>query len=901
MTNRFKKGLLALIFFMMAEAGLIGALKAQITVDSLKRRFLNIPKDANAAKLVESIIQIQGVFYSDTLMRFNEQLVTDTKRRVGEKHPLYAMSITSIAILYMFRGDYEKALPLLQRSIAIMKEISAEDNPQYGIMVNNLALLYERMGQYDKALLLSQQALEIRKKTLPEDNPQYALLYPLSLSNLASLYMRKEEYEKALPLFQQALNIRERLLGKEHPYYAISLNNLAQVYSYMGVYDKALPLFEQALEVYEKKFGKNDLEYIMGLDNLALLYKDMGNYEKSLPLIQQVLEWRRKNMGEAHPYYANSLNNLGLLDMLSNHPADASALFIKANNITLNHLARTYSSLSEQEKIVFLNQESSQFHYLPSLAFYQGLKEQQEIVNHVYSTELALKGMVLEDQRQMLRSVRQSGDTRTLSLYEQWRFNKALLGRQALLPKAQRVSYLDSIEEATDKWEQELSRRSADFRNMQHSQTLSARDIFNKLEKGQAVVEFLRFRLYNKKWTDSIMYAAIVILPQDSNARFVPLCEERELMRILRPSINANASIYRLYPPKKLSNKKASSSDSLYQLIWKPLEKHLTGVNTIYYAPAGLMHRIAFQAMRPDSTHLLIDIYQLNQLLSTRQVASQLPATKQLTAAAIWGNIDYNLEKVEGTKINHGLDSSVKKTDTTDSSFNLYSWDTRGLRSKEWNTLPGAKKEIDSIGNLFRQAGIPHVTKSGVLATEEAFKELDGKSPQLLHLATHGFFLPVVSTRHLKTYDLNSDKNVFTVQQDPMFRSGLVLAGANITWTGKSGLPGKEDGILTAYEIAQIDLSNTDLLVLSACETALGDLQSNEGVIGLQRAFKIAGVKQMMLSLWRVPDKETMELMTLFYKNWLSGQTTREALRSAQLKMKNKYAPFYWAAFVLIE
>lgn len=134
-----------------------------------------------------------------------------------------------------------------------------------------------------------------------------------------------------------------------------------------------------------------------------------------------------------------------------------------------------------------------------------------------------------------------------------------------------------------------------------------------------------------------------------------------------------------------------------------------------------------------------------------------------------------------------------------------------------------------------------------------------------------------------------------------MFRSGLVLAGANYVWKGRPVIPGKEDGILTAYEIAHIDLGSTDLLVLSACETALGDLQRNEGVIGLQRASKMAGVKQLIVSLWRVPDKLTAELMTLFYHNWLSGQSTRDALRSAQLNMRKKYPPYFWAAFVLVE
>ena len=187
-------------------------------------------------------------------------------------------------------------------------------------------------------------------------------------------------------------------------------------------------------------------------------------------------------------------------------------------------------------------------------------------------------------------------------------------------------------------------------------------------------------------------------------------------------------------------------------------------------------------------------------------------------------------------------------------------------------------------------------------ARKEDFRKLDGNSPQILHLAIHGFFLPIAKTKPQNYFDVNIGKDTLIMQQNSMFRSGLVLAGGNFAWMGQE-LPGVEDGILTAYDIAHMDLSNTELVVLSACETALGEIEGNEGVIGLQRAFKIAGVKQIMMSLWKVPDNETVELITLFYSNWLSGQSTREALRNAQLSMKEKYLeePYKWAAFILVE
>jgi len=364
------------------------------------------------------------------------------------------------------------------------------------------------------------------------------------------------------------------------------------------------------------------------------------------------------------------------------------------------------------------------------------------------------------------------------------------------------------------------------------------------------------------------------------------LFEEKQLRRLLRSSakkLNAFAAIQNLY-----------REDSLYQLIWKPLEGYLTGVHTIYYAPSGLLHRIAFQALQADSTHLLIDNYQLQQVLSTRSVALPRQLTNKPGSAAIWANIKYGVQKERIVQLNSK--ASTSKINSPTPSFNSH---TGELWDSDWKPLLNTGQEMASITEELIRAGIITAIDSGIVATEEAFKALDGKSPNVLHLATHGFFLPVTES---KSNANNNGNNVFIKQQNAMFRSGLVLAGANFAWMNGLALSGKEDGILTAYEIAQMDLSNTGLVVLSACETALGDIQGNEGVIGLQRAFKMAGVNQLMVSLWKVPDKETAELMKLFYSDWLGGQSTREALRSAQLKMKEKYpSPYYWAAFVLME
>lgn len=830
--------------------------------------------------------------YDKALPLFQQSLAI-RRKAFGEEHPQYAYSLNALAFLYNISGQYDKALPLFQQSLAIKRKIFGKEHPEYAGTLNNLALLYHEMGQYEKAVPLYEQDIAIFKKALGKEHPGYAN----SLNNLADVYKDMGQYDKALALYKQALAIRKKALGEEHHNYTESLNNLANLYKDMRQYSKALPLYEQALAIRKKVLGEEHPDYATSVNNLALLYRQMGRYEKSLPLYKQALAIRKKVLGEEHPDYAESLTGLGLLYSSLGTIPKSYAFFSEACKSTLKHLNQTYVTLSEQEKLELIKVKLSNFDYLPSLLFTQGVK-QSSLTKQVYDNEIALKGMVLEDQKGVLSNIRNSGDSSALHVYEQWRFNKALVGKQLILPFAQRLPYLDSLQDATNELEQQLSRYSTPFREWQRTHAITTKEIAQTLQKNEAAVEFIRFHLYNKKWTDTILYTALLLLPGDSLPHFIPLFEERTLQRILTPFFSAKNTLAQYTSTEKLygkvfKNKPGDLQTSLYKLLWKPLEHYLQGIHTVYYAPAGLLHRVSFQALRPNTTSLLIDKYQLRQVLNTRSVTIPVKSTQKPGSVSLWGNIEYNMYP-------SSLVESPTVSDTSFSSFNFYTYDTRSARGGDWEFLPGSRKEIELLATLFRYAGVGVRIDSSVAATEEVFKSLTAKSPQVVHLATHGFFLPVKEKKG-EIYDVLSAGSAFRHQQNPMFRSGLILAGGNYAWRGKPGMPGREDGILTAYEIAQLDLSNTDLVVLSACETALGDLQGSEEVIGLQRAFKLAGAKQLIMSLWQVPDKETMELMLLFYENWMRGQSVREALRKAQLTMKEKYPPYYWAGFVMAE
>ncbi len=305
---------------------------------------------------------------------------------------------------------------------------------------------------------------------------------------------------------------------------------------------------------------------------------------------------------------------------------------------------------------------------------------------------------------------------------------------------------------------------------------------------------------------------------------------------------------------------------NLYQAIWQPLEIALAGAKTVYFSPAGLLHRINFNAIPGRDGKPLADRLHLVQLSSTRQIALPQPLANATLSpeAMLFGGIDY-----EPDSLNKSPALIPQDYAHTRGGIDFEDADST-LRGGAWGYLPWTEKEVNSLQSILKQSGLRPVLYKGAEGSEEAFKNIgaEGASPRVLHLATHGFFFP--DPKRLPQ-QAGTDASAFKRAEHPMIRSGLILAGGNYAWkTGKPFRPDREDGVVTAYEISQMNLSNTELVVLSACETGLGDIEGNEGVYGLQRALKIAGAHYIVMSLWQVPDAQTQELMTVFYTNWLS-------------------------------
>lgn len=813
------------------------------------------------------------------------------KKAYGENHPDYAASLNNLGSLYESMGQYKKAEPLYMESIAIKKKILGEAHPGYATSLNNLGFLYFSLGQYEKAEPLFLRAMEITKIALGENSPDYAT----HLNNLANVWQSMEQYSKAETAFIWVMDITKKVFGTDHSEYALVLNNLASLYTVTGQYKKAEPLIAQAKDIWKNTLGENSPAYATGLNNLAAFYrKSQTQYAKAEALYLEAVRLRKMILGETHPYYSETQNDLALLYTQMGQYKKAEPLFLSSSNILLQNIAGTFSILSEKEKGKYLDYNNEIIECNNSF-LYNYSKASAAINENNYNLELGFKSLSLADTRNMIESVRTSKDSSLKRIFDQWVIAKNLLAKQYGLPATSRAANLKTLEEEAESFEKELNRRSSVFSNQQKALRVTMQDVQKNLEDDEAAIEFVKFKLYNNKWTDSVIYAAYILRKNDTSPRFVPLCEKKQLQHLFDSAgSTASALVKNFYRGLDIKTNQARLGIKLYKLIWEPLEPYLKGIKKISYSPAGKLYSVAFHALPVDSTTILMDKYQLQQYTSTRQISLRTQTNERVKPGAIvlFGDALFTMDSMQLVK--------QRKNNYTEetSSSSSYIAKNRSSENGVWVNLPGTADEIKKIGQLFEQNKISTQSFVQSSASEDNLKIMTGKAPQIIHIATHGFFLPEVNKK--KTQAIGHG-NAYTLAEDPLMRSGLVLAGGNYAWSGKTPVDGVEDGIVTAYEISQLNLSNTDLLVLSACETALGEIKGSEGVFGLQRGFKMAGVKKMIVSLWQVPDKETAELMVSFYSYWLKGKTINESFYQAQADMRKKYAPFFWAAFVLVE
>ena len=837
------------------------------------------------------------------VLRINEKTLGPDDRNV-------ASALNNLAGLSVRQGKYAEAEPLYQRSLHIYEKALGPEHRDVATALNNLAALYVRQGKYADAETLYQRALTIREKALGPEHSDVAG----SLNNLAAVQVDQERYADAEALYLRAIKIYEKALGAEHPAVASAVNNLAQLYFNQGRFTDAEPLYQRALRINEKALGPDHPAVATALNNLALLYDHQGKYVDAESLFRRALHIDESALGMDHPDVVTDLNDLAMLYDHQQKHAAAEPLFQRAFDNLYHQFQYSFTYMTENERLDFLDSVGNDFPFYFSFVHRNRAMDPQ-LIGSMYNLLLWEKSSIVGSVADMRRQVESSGDTESIKLLGELsakRTQKAALLDIEPPDRELWRKQVDQLETEANDIEKSLVARSAAFAEQKKLDRATWQQVRDALKPDEAAVEFARFEYNEKGWTGKTYYVVLVVTWQTRDQpEYVFLGDDKQIEgdAIVGFQHAVQTRGLTAEPEARLPGADA------YALIWKPLEKSLHGKTRIFLSTDGILNQLPLGIIAAPDGKLQMEKYDLRLLSSTRDLLRTAPTHADATALLV-GDPVFDLTEEQQLAAAQKLTSPSEQPlrpaaassphpqpADTDSQSLQVAHASRDLgTSSTLKPLPGTGTEVKAIAQLLEQ----HDWKTSVYTGERAQKRVVEQtvSPRVLHLATHGFFLP---DQHLKNSN-PGDKKPSSGREDPMLRSGLYFAGANRTLSGKASTQGEDNGVLTALEAGNLNLHGTELVVLSACNTGQGDVKNGEGVFGLRRALQEAGAQKILMSLWSVPDEETLELMNRFYAKWLSGIETHQALKEAQLEMREKVRsahdgkdlPYYWGAFVLV-
>ncbi len=775
----------------------------------------------------------------------------------------YAKALTEMAAVQLNGGMYAQAEDLLKESLRIRKQHNAIP-AQIANSYNELSILYMTLGNYPLAESTLREALALREKYYGKDK-----IYATYLHNIAVTLTSRDNYADALPLEKEVTEIYRKFNDNDAGYMQ-SLANVANDLVNLKRLKEGEQYLKAAIEVSKKMV--EDHPYLYELYMLTGIFKqEAKQYKEAATWYIKGHELRTRLYGKGNDE-GSALNRLTNLHILAGNYTEAYKWQQQKNEMLRRKVATGLEFLSEAE-LVNLS-AANNFTDGPAILAHRG--NLQQAASMLYDNLLFIKGLALNNNRAVSDAIHASGDTALINLWDHTNELKKLLYEQEQLSNDKRQFNVDSLMQLAANNEKLLVKRSQQAGEKNAFATATWKTVQQQLDDKSCAIEFVRYKNTEKK-NDSSFYAAVIITKTADSPVFVRLCSEEKLVQLLN-RFNKNGGDLYLRGLSIKNNSKASSSTALYDLVWKPIEQHLAGVKNIYFSPDGLLHRIAFAALPVNDSVSLLHQYNFTQLFSTRNVGIKSSAGKPKNIL-LAGGINFD------EAANH---NNIAAADPLG-----FVYTNRSADMAEFKFLPGTLQEVASLNALCFKHSVTTTTLSGTVATEASFRTLSGKAPDVIHISTHGFSLP----DELEKRDM---KNSFSLASDPLVRCGLIMAGGNTAWKNKQS-GNANDGILTGKEISTLNLRGCALAVLSACETGLGNIRGTEGVFGLQRALKTAGVQSVIVSLWPVPDKETVEFMQFFYTHWFSTGDKAAAFRHAQLKMQEKYSAALWSAFVLIQ
>ena len=887
-----------------------------LSIDGLATLYWSLGRYAEAESLFYRALDIRekayGPFHEDVATTLNNLAILyddqgkydkteemylralDIMEKVlGENHPNVAVTLNNLANLYFFRGMYSKVEKYHQRALQIRLNAFGEDHPEVAYSLNNLAVLYWGQGRLKEAEEFYRRALKIWEK-IDSEHPDAAR----SMSNLADILREKGQYESADSLMRKALKIREKALGADHPEVALSLDNLINLNMNLGNYEQALALHDRAIAIREQVFGNDHPALAWNLNGKGKIFMLLGDYSRALPLLRQALAIRDKFLSPEHPDVIDNQLDLARLFACLGDVDSSAYYFEKALDSRRYFIENVFSYASEEQKLRYINTYPLLDYSVLSAALkYKTPALTNTAFKMVLSGKAAVIDAVAEEKKTAYcaddQHLKKLLDSRSEAVEEI--ANLSIAG-MTFRDEETYHSQLMSLYSIKDSLETELSSACFEIRDSFVSKAFEIEDIAKSLPANTLILEYVKFEPYDfentgtkKNQDDDYRYILFALKP-DGRIFLQELGAADtidSLVQAAREMIyEAGSDIYAT-GDEILVEKLNRITTELRNLIFEPIAGYVETGDQILICPDGRLNLIPFEILPDDDGCYLVEKYDISYLSSGRDLLKFKPGKIHLGNIVLIADPDFAHSQPAESPVSIRGDSGDLSGYFT---YHPERGQSDCLEAK-FDRLSYTKAETQSIAELFKKSGITNITELyGQDASEQNLKAL-AAPPGVLHISTHGYFC-----------SRESDSLA-----NPLLKSGLVLAGANLTITGHDSAVGDEDGILTALEVSGLDLENAELATLSACETGIGDIKISEGVYGLRRAFQHAGAKSILMSLWRVPDKETSELMTHFYQNWLAGNNKSEALRAAMLSLldsrRQKYGrahPYFWGAFVIL-
>jgi CHAT domain-containing protein len=714
------------------------------------------------------------------------------------------------------------------------------------ITINNLdASLHYGKGQVAQAIELLETQAEMLRDLYPK-NYKENNQYQITINNLFTYNNEIFDIEKSQRYAKEYYNLIKDNRDQLNLIHA--LQNLGSAYNNRELYDSADFFWSEALEQTTNSNFKDSYIHTVILNNLGTLKLTLESYDSAIAFLNESLHIQNSHETIRPDLYKTTLFNLAESYHWQGNYAMADSIYTIMIQDLLDDIIHNFTYLSDNEKLAFYkNQVTFIEHYkflalsISGLVPFQSSDDpyiNHEIPGRLFDLQLTTKAIILNASKRMKNTILQSGDTAVVKIYELWQERKNQLAQALIEGKMNKTDlyWLKVKIEENEKW---LTSNSRSFKSGFQFEKVNWQQIQKTLKPNEAAVEIIRL-------TDGLLYGALIVTAETKNQPVLSLIKSTK-------SKHLEQQYYKNYYNSIISQQEDTLS---YKTYWQPIidsiKSHMPGgkiPKRVFVSNDGIYSQINLNTLRdPSNGRYVLDETDLVVVTNTKELLTQQkPKRKnQKGTAALFGRPQFSSEM------------------TGDGQF---------------KDLPGTGKEVELLNKSLSVAKWSTKVFTAQDATEENLKSLD--EPTVLHLASHGFFNP------------GGDDEGYSLAET-MIRSGIALAGVNDI--NKQ----KEDGLLTAYEVINLNLDSTLLVVLSACETAKGDVNHGEGVYGLQRALRVAGAQNMIMSLWKVDDEATQKLMVDFYSRWIKTNDMRGAFRSAQKNLRKEYPkPYYWGAFIL--